>query len=133
MSAEDRKGLQDIHDQMGALLKAGDIETYADLNTEFHGYNIQQCRNSYLFEANTNFGTRLHAYFRTHLFFPGNADRDFHDHCTLMGAFERADGDLAYQLLRRHATIQGDVFAEFLSRTNEPLSASSIFAAEAAE
>jgi len=132
MGAADRKGLREIHDEMEAVLKRKDIDTYSHLNTDFHGYIIQQCRNSYLFEANTNFGTRLHAYFRTHLLFPGNAERDFHDHCTLMLAFERGDADLAYQLLRRHATIQGDVFAEFLSRTSD-LPQTSVFNMDSAE
>jgi DNA-binding GntR family transcriptional regulator len=133
MTAPDRKALQAIHDEMGVLLQAGKINEYADLNTDFHVFIMQQCRNSYLFEATSNFGTRLLAYFRTHLLFPGNAERDYHDHCTLMGAFERGDSELAHQLLRQHATIQGDVFAEFLSRTSEPLSQSGMFAAEAAE
>jgi DNA-binding GntR family transcriptional regulator len=133
MTAEDRAALLKIHHEMEKLLNKGDIDSYADLNTEFHVYIMRQCRNSYLFDANFQLGTRLLAYFRTYLFFPGKAERDFHDHCTLIGAFERGDGDLAYQLLRQHATIQGDVFAEFLSRTNEPLTMSPALLSEAAE
>jgi hypothetical protein len=32
--------------------------------------------------------------------------------------------------MRRHATIQGDVLAEFLSKTNEPLAMNSAMAAD---
>jgi DNA-binding GntR family transcriptional regulator len=130
MSAEDRKGLQAIHNEMERLLRAGDLHAYADMNSDFHLFIMQQCRNSFLFEANNNFGLRLLAYFRTHLLFPGNAEHDFHDHCTLLHAFERREAELAYQLMRRHATIQGDVLAEFLSKTNEPLAMNSAMAAD---
>ena len=120
MTPDDLRELRGMHKKMEALLAKGDLKGYAGLNTDFHVFIMRQSRNNYMFDVTHNFGTRLLGYFRTHLFYPGMAEQDHHDHCTLMGAFERQDGDLAYELLRQHATIQGDVLAEFLSRSALP-------------
>ncbi len=118
MTRDDLQTLWGMHKEMEKLLGQGEVGAYAELNSEFHVFIMRQCRNSFMFDITHNFGRRLHGYYRTQLFYPGKAQRDYQDHCTLMSAFERQDGDLAYDLLRQHATIQGDVFAEFLSQSS---------------
>ena len=125
MTPDNLRELRAMHKMMESLLGKGDIHAYADMNTDFHVYIMRLARNNYMFDTTHNYGLRLLGYFRTHLFYPGKAEQDYHDHCTLMGAFERQDGDLAYELLRQHATIHGDVLAEYLLHSEpSPVAAS---------
>jgi hypothetical protein len=63
-------------------------------------------------------GIQLVPFRRFQLRYPGRSEANFAEHTEVLSAILSGDADKAAALFRRHATVQGDALAEYISIFN---------------
>jgi len=120
MATEERAKLAETHALSAGHLAAGRQEEYYTASRRFHQIIVWGCHNPVLGEMATRLSLQLVPYRRFQLTYPGRAADNLADHAAVLEAIQRQDGEAAYRLFRQHTTIQGDVFAEYVSLTGGP-------------
>jgi DNA-binding GntR family transcriptional regulator len=116
MSQAERAELEKIHKGSAAALKAGDDDTYYALSRRFHLQIIAGTHNDVVIETTNKLGLLLVPYRRFQLRYPGRPAANLADHAEILRAIKSGDSKEAYNLFRKHTTVQGDVLAEYISQ-----------------
>lgn len=115
MSADERAALRALHEQSGQLCRARALDGYYAVNRAFHEAIYQGSHNGVLIDMARSLFARLAPYRRYQLNHPDRIDESFAEHGEVLAAIEAADPERAQGCMRKHVTIQADIFSEFVS------------------
>lgn len=115
MSEEEKQNLKRLHDASRAHMQARELDAYYALNREFHEAIQAGSHNEPLQEIARGLFARLAPYRRYQLNHPSRVGDSFDEHDGVVEAILNGDPEGAYNAMRRHVTIQIDIFAEFVS------------------
>ncbi len=115
MSEEEKQTLKRLHDASCAHMKARELDAYYAVNREFHEAVQAGSHNEPLQEIARGLFARLAPYRRYQLNHPSRINDSFDEHDDVVEAIMNGDPEAAYTAMRRHVTIQIDIFAEFVS------------------
>jgi DNA-binding GntR family transcriptional regulator len=115
MSEDEKSRLKDMHAEARRLCVANRLDEYYAVNRAFHDAIYAGSHNETLSEMARTLFTRLAPYRRFQLNHPARVGQSFHEHGEVLAAILAAEPEAAYQSMRKHVTIQADIFAEFVS------------------
>jgi DNA-binding GntR family transcriptional regulator len=115
MSAAEKAALKDLHDQAAPKCADHDLDSYYAINRAFHDAIYDGSHNEVLKDMARTLFTRLAPYRRYQLNHPRRVEGSFAEHGAVVDAVLAADPDAAQAAMRKHVTIQADIFAEFVS------------------
>lgn len=115
MSEEEKQALKRLHEASMAHMKARELDAYYAVNREFHEAIQAGSHNEPLQEIARGLFARLAPYRRYQLNHPSRINDSFDEHGGVVDAILAGDPEAAYTAMRRHVTIQIDIFAEFVS------------------
>lgn len=115
MSPEERAEMQALHDRSRMLCEARRLDEYYAVNHAFHEAVYSGSHNDVLQDMARGLFARLAPYRRYQLNHPSRIDESFAEHGEVLDAVLAADPDRAHAAMRKHVTIQADIFSEFVS------------------
>jgi len=115
MSMEEKERLAALHRQACDIAAARDIDAYYASNLAFHDALQSGSHNEILREIAHGLFARLAPYRRYQLSHPGRIEVSLAEHAEIVAAIEASDLDRAQAAMHKHAALQADVFAEFVS------------------
>ncbi|HYD31280.1 MAG TPA: GntR family transcriptional regulator [Azospirillaceae bacterium] len=115
MSAEEKERLKEIHEASKRHMENHELDAYYALNRQFHEAIHQGSHNEVLEEIVRGLFARLAPYRRYQLNHPTRVGESFDEHDAVVRAILASDPANAYHAMRKHVTIQADIFAEFVS------------------
>jgi len=115
MSGEEKERLAALHHHSRGFFAAHDVEGYCAANQSFHDALQSGSHNEILREMAHGLFARLAPYRRYQLGLPGRIEVSLVEHAEIVAAIEAADPERAYTAMYKHAALQADVFAEFVS------------------
>lgn len=115
MASEEIEALERHLQACRAECDENDLEGYFAANRVFHRAIYEGSHNEVLAEMAQNLALRLAPYRRYQLNHPQRIGESLAEHAGIVEALKARDPDLAYQRMRKHVTIQADIFAEFVS------------------
>lgn len=121
ITPQERETLSAIQRASDAALAAGDDDEFGRQGIRFHVAVWRATHNDVLFETTRNLAIRLNPYRMFQLRAKGRQEANNHDHKILLGLIEAGNADEAYDLMRGHVTVQGDVLAEYISCAPRPV------------
>lgn len=120
INAEQRRLLQANHAQAREALAAGREDEYAELGVRFHQLILEASHNDVLIEVTSRIASRLVPYRRIQGKAPGRWQANQDDHDAIIAAIQSGDSERAQQVMREHASIQGDTLADFIAHNGMP-------------
>ena len=115
MSPDEKAHLTGLHATAARMCEARDLDEYYAVNRAFHEAIYDGSHNEVLQEMARSLFARLAPYRRYQLNHPQRVEGSFHEHGEVVAAIAAADPDRAQMAMRKHVTIQADIFAEFVS------------------
>ncbi|MFD2234889.1 GntR family transcriptional regulator [Phaeospirillum tilakii] len=115
MSMEEKERLAALHRHSRSYAAARDVDAYYASNLAFHDALQSGSHNEILREIAHTLFARLAPYRRYQLSHPGRIDVSLAEHADILAAIEAADPERAQEAMHKHAALQADVFAEFVS------------------
>lgn len=115
MSPEEKSRLSELNQSAAILCEAHDLDAYYAVNRAFHDAIYDGSHNEVLKEMARSLFARLAPYRRYQLNHPGRIEGSLGEHGEVAAAIAAADPDRAQMAMRKHVTIQADIFAEFVS------------------
>ena len=115
MTAAERNALLALHDECARAVQAGDSDAYYRMNRRFHEAIYAGAHNPFLKETTSAIRNRVSVYRRYQLRQPGRLAQSLTEHDAVLKAMCAGDGAHAESLMRAHISIQGDLFADFIS------------------
>lgn len=115
MSEAEREALAALHQRSRDLCESRQLDPYYEVNRSFHEAIYQGSHNDVLQEMARGLFTRLAPYRRYQLNHPARIDESFSEHAEVLEAIDAQDPDRAQAAMRKHVTIQAEIFSEFVS------------------
>lgn len=115
MSDEEKESLKVIHAASRQHMRDRQLDAYYTVNRQFHQAIYAGSHNDVLEEMARGLSTRLAPYRRYQLNHPTRIEESFGEHDSILEAILDGDPERAYTAMRKHVTIQADIFAEFVS------------------
>lgn len=115
MSAEEKRRLAELHGDAMQMCEERRLDDYYAVNRGFHEAIYQGSHNEVLQDMARSLFSRLAPYRRYQLNHPNRIDGSHREHGEVLESILAADPDRAQAAMRRHVTIQADIFAEFVS------------------
>lgn len=115
MSEEERAALTALHERSHVLCESRQLDEYYAVNHGFHEAIYQGSHNDVLQEMARSMFARLAPYRRYQLNHPARIDESFREHGEVLDAIAAQDPDRAQAAMRKHVTIQAEIFSEFVS------------------
>lgn len=115
MTTRERDGLARAHEAAADALDARDAAAYARHGRRFHALIMEGTHNNVLIETTAKLALHTLAYRRFQLRRPGLSEQNQAFHTVILDAILRQDGAEAFEQMRRHVTVQGDVLADYIS------------------
>jgi DNA-binding GntR family transcriptional regulator len=115
MSAPERDALKSLHETSRQMCEARRLDEYYAVNHAFHEAIYSGSHNDVLHEMAHGLFARLAPYRRYQLNHPARIEESFREHGEVLDAVLAADPDRAHAAMRKHVTIQADIFSEFVS------------------
>ena len=122
MTAAEKSALEENHKAAAVALAAGDDDEYFHIGRRFHALIIRGTHNSVLIDLTHRLVLPLVPYRRFQLGRDGRKNANQADHEAILKTILEGNSEAAYDLLRRHNTIQGDTLAEYISLYDDHLS-----------
>lgn len=116
MDRDERRSLDRLHDEMAAIVHAGDAAGYADANDVFHSAIYAGAHNDYLSEITLSTRTRLQPFRRAQFGALGRLGRSHAEHGIIVEAILRGDKAAAETAMRSHIAIVEDAYQRFTRR-----------------
>lgn len=107
--------LRRVQEQTAQAFAEGKRADYARLGRKFHTLIMNATHNSVLIETVTKLALHTLTYRRFQLTRPGYSEQNLDFHNEIMEAVISGDGDKAFEIMRSHVTLSGDVLADFIS------------------
>lgn len=102
MTLSERKALEELYVQMGAMVRAGDTEAFTLANEKFHSAIYDGTRNGYLAEITANTRLRLQAFRRAQFATAGRLSASHAEHGAILEAILRGERQAAEQAMLAH-------------------------------
>lgn len=102
MSPAERSRLEQMHERMGAMVRAGDAEGYAIANEAFHSAIYEGTKNAYLAEITANTRLRLQAFRRAQFAAMGRIASSHCEHGMIVEAILRGERAVAQSAMLAH-------------------------------
>ena len=115
MSEEEKKDLAETHAAAKAFMESQDLDEYYRLNRQFHQKIQKGSHNEVLEEIVRSLFVRLAPYRRYQLNHPERIGQSHREHGEVLQAILDSDPQRAALAMRKHVTIQADIFAEYVS------------------
>lgn len=118
MTPDERKDLMMRHRRCEPFIRSKDREGYLSMNKPFHEAIYHGAHNGYLFDQAQSLYNRLAPYRAYQLNQPGKLRQSFNEHQEIVNAITNGDGEAAYNLLRDHVTLDGELFGDLIASLN---------------
>ncbi|OAN54155.1 AsnC family transcriptional regulator [Paramagnetospirillum marisnigri] len=115
MSPDEKARLAELHGRAASLCESRELDEYYAVNRAFHDAIYDGSHNEVLQDMARSLFARLAPYRRYQLNHPHRVEGSFAEHGEVVAAISAADPDRAQAAMRKHVTIQADIFAEFVS------------------
>ncbi len=115
MGQAERAELQRQHESSRRFASTGDPDAYYAANLDFHEVIYAGSHNAFLAEQTRALRQRLTPYRRIQLRRAGRLADSFAEHEAIVQAILAGDAEEAERRTRRHVTVQGGAFTDFLS------------------
>lgn len=115
INAREAEDLRKTHEIAAQALADCDIAEYGRLGRKFHSIVIQSCHNVVLIETVNKLALHTLAYRRFQLTRPGLAEQNQAFHAEILEAILARDADKAFELMRSHVKLSGDVLADYIA------------------
>jgi len=120
MTTAERRALEENHAAAEAAMAADDEDEYAALGRRFHALIMAGSHNDVLIEMTARLATQVIPYRRFQLRRTGRVSDNQSDHDVVVRAIVEGRADEAYELMKRHGAVQGDVLADYISLSENP-------------
>ncbi|WP_188985314.1 GntR family transcriptional regulator [Pseudomonas matsuisoli] len=116
ITPEQRDNLEAIHRRLeAASVNRSDIDTFYEVNKEFHEAIYEASRNEFLAAQTRALRNRVGAYRRRVTYLPSRIADTLREHDEVMQAIFRHDGDAAHNAMRGHLNLLGDNLVDFIA------------------
>lgn len=115
MSEAERQELRQLQDTMADLVKSGDPDAYADVNTAFHRAIYAGSHNEVIFDFTSKLRSRLDPFRRAQFRITGRLARSWEEHEAVVKAIVAHNPDEAHAAMLRHVVRVEDAFDRFNS------------------
>lgn len=115
MKAPEREALDALHQEMTAIVHAGDAARYAEANDAFHTAIYEGAHNGYLNDITRSTRQRLQPFRRAQFGARGRLARSHAEHGGVVEAILRGDREAAEAAMRRHISIVEDSYQRLAS------------------
>jgi DNA-binding GntR family transcriptional regulator len=112
MDGAERAALDRLHEEMAAIVHAGDAAAYAEANDAFHGMIYDGAHNHYLAEITRATRTRLQPFRRAQFDALGRLGQSHAEHGFVVEAILRGDKAAAESAMRSHIAIVEDAYEQ---------------------
>ena len=119
MTGPEKDELIKNHQDAAKALAAGDEDLYFYMGRRFHALIMRGTHSEVLLEITNKLVLPLVPYRRFQIRREGRAEANQKDHQAILEAILKGNAADAYELVRQHNTIQGDVLAEYISMSYE--------------
>jgi DNA-binding GntR family transcriptional regulator len=116
MNASEREALDALHQEMAAIVHAGDAARYAEANDAFHTAIYDGAHNPYLSEITRSTRHRLQPFRRAQFGALGRLAQSHAEHGVILEAILRGERLEAETQMRRHISIVGDAYQRLSRR-----------------
>lgn len=110
MKAPEREALDALHQEMAAIVHAGDAARYAEANDAFHTAIYEGAHNGYLNDITRSTRQRLQPFRRAQFGARGRLAKSHAEHGAVVEAILRGDREAAEAAMRRHISIVEDAY-----------------------
>ncbi|WP_075215538.1 GntR family transcriptional regulator [Mongoliimonas terrestris] len=114
MTPNERRALEEIHELLRDLVRAGDPQRYHELNESFHTAVYLGSHNGHLAEVTLATRVRLQPFRRAQFRTLGRLSRSYMEHDDIVRAILRADRDAASLAMRDHIGTVETAFGEYI-------------------
>lgn len=112
--------LRQVQKLTAQALADGRHADYARYGRKFHMLIMSATHNSVLIETASKLALHTLTYRRFQLTRPGYSQQNLAFHSEIMEAVISGDGDKAFEMMRSHVTLSGNVLADFISMGEGP-------------
>jgi len=112
MTADERRGLEALHSDMGASVRSSDVDAYRRDNLAFHERIYDGARNGYLKRLALATRERLAPYRGVQLQAPTRLAESYAEHGAIVTAVLRGDRTAASDTMRKHLTVTRETVEE---------------------
>ncbi len=102
MTGAERRGLEDEHEKLRALIQSGDPQRYHEVNEGFHGVIYAGAHNAYLAELTLSTRVRVQPFRRAQFRILGRLAKSHVEHDRVVQAILRGERTLAAQCMHQH-------------------------------
>lgn len=113
MTPQERRQLEQLHADMGELMRQGDFTTYREANEQFHTSIYAGSHNDYLIEITVGTRRRLSPFRRAQFRALGRLALSHIEHDRVTTAILRGDRDGAASAMRSHIAIVHDAYEQY--------------------
>ena len=117
LSERDLEKLEGINERLKQLAADGDVKAFYKVHNEFHETFLKAANNGKLYELIHQLGMKFSRLRMASLSVNGRMAISVAEHEKLLDAFRRHDGKAAEALVKKTATIGGNVLLESLAHT----------------
>ncbi|EWY37383.1 GntR family transcriptional regulator [Skermanella stibiiresistens SB22] len=115
MTGAERRALEEVHREVGDLVRRGDPDRYHLANIRFHDMIYEGGHNGFLAETTVALRRRLSPFSRAQFRNLGRMARSFAEHDQIVTAIVRGDGDGAFHTMRAHLATVEHAFEDYLA------------------
>lgn len=115
MTRAERKALEDIHEELRALIHGGDPQRYHEINEAFHAAIYNGAHNDYLAELTVTTRVRVAPFRRAQFRNLGRLAKSHAEHDQVMVAIMRGERVRAGEAMRAHITTVREEYEAYLS------------------
>lgn len=120
MPPAERRALERLHEDMGAMVRAGDIARYTAANEVFHNVIYDGARNLYLAEMTRATRQRVQPFRRAQFGTLGRLAASHAEHTLVVEAILRGDRDAADSAMKAHLNFVEHAWYRYSHRVHEP-------------
>ncbi len=120
MPPAERRALERLHEDMGAMVRAGDIARYTAANEVLHNVIYDGARNHYLAEMTRATRQRVQPFRRAQFGTLGRLAASHAEHTLVIEAILRGDRDAADSAMKAHLNFVEHAWYRYSHRVQEP-------------
>jgi DNA-binding GntR family transcriptional regulator len=120
MPPTERRALERLHADMGAMVRAGDVVRYTAANEVFHNAVYDGARNVYLAEITRATRQRVQPFRRAQFGTLGRLAASHAEHTLVVEAILRGDRETADKAMKAHLNFVENAWYRFSHRFHEP-------------